>query len=130
MPHIMMKHDVDPKQKLLEELGDISQLKLFNNQVLAAVYIRPKQTKSGLFLSDQTTDEDRYQSKVGLIVHMGPSAFQDPTGQWFEGVEVSMHDWILFRPSDTWSLTVNNVLCRVIDDDKIRGMIPHPDMAY
>ena len=130
MPHIMMKHEVDPRKKLLDELGDISGFKLFNNQILAAVYIRPKQTKSGLFLSDQTTDEDRYQSKVGLIVHMGPSAFEDSTGQWFKDVNVKLHDWIVFRPSDTWSLTVNNVLCRVIDDDKIRGQVSHPDQAY
>ena len=130
MPHIMMKHDVDPKQKLLDELGDLSGLKLFNNQILAAVYIRPETTKSGILLPGQTRDEDRYQSKVGLIVHMGPSAFEDSTGQWFKDVDVGLHDWIIFRPSDTWSLTVNNVLCRVIDDDKIRGQVAHPDQAY
>jgi hypothetical protein len=130
MPFMLMNHEVDPKQKLLDELGDISGLKLFNNQVLAAVYIRPEKTKSGLVLASQTREEDRYQSKVGLIIHMGPSAFKDPTGQWFEGVDVGLHDWIVFRPSDTWSLTVNNVLCRVVDDDKIRGQVAHPDQAY
>ena len=130
MPFTMMRHDVDPKQKLLDELGDLTGFKLFNTQVLAAVYIRPEKTKSGLVLPGQTLEEDRYQSKVGLIVHMGPSAFDDPTGQWFKEVNIGLHDWIVFRPSDTWSLTVNNVLCRVIDDDKIRGCVSHPDQAY
>jgi len=130
MPFMVMKHEVDPKKKLLDELGDLSGFKLYNNQVLAAVCIRPETTKSGILLPGQTRDEDRYQSKVGLIVHMGPTAFQDPTGQWFKDVDVGLHDWIVFRPSDSWSITVNNVLCRVIDDDKIRGQVGHPDQAY
>ena len=67
MPAMIMDHDVDPKEKLLSELGDLSQVEIFNNQVLVAVYIRPNKTKSGLYLSDKTTDEDRYQGKVGLL---------------------------------------------------------------
>jgi co-chaperonin GroES (HSP10) len=95
-----------------------------------AVYIRPEKTKSGIILSDKTRDEDRYQSKVGLIVKKGPSAFVDDDGKWFSGLDVNEGDWIVFRPSDGWNITVNGTLCRMLDDMSIRARISHPDQVW
>lgn len=130
MPFMVMQHEVDPKQKLLDELGDISNVEIFNNQLLVAVYIRPKKTKSGIILADETVEPDQFQSKVGLVVKMGPDAFHDPDEKWFKGYRVGMHDWIVSRPSDGWSITVNNVLCRVVDDVNVRGRVDHPDRVW
>ena len=79
MKQLQMDHGDDPKGKLINEIGDISDIEIFNNQILVGVYIRPEKTKSGLYLSDKYRDEDRFQSKVGLILKMGPSAFNDET---------------------------------------------------
>ena len=103
---------------------------LFNNQVLVAVYIRPQKTKSGIYLTEKTVDEDRYQSKGGLVLKMGSLAFDDESGKWFDGVRVHEQEWIVFRPSDGWNVTVNGVLCRILDDIHVRGRIPIPDMIY
>jgi len=130
MPAMLMEHDVDPKQKLLEELGDLSHIEIFNNQLLVATYIRPSKTKSGLYLTDKYTDEDRFQGKVGLLVAMGPEAFQDDGGQWFKDTSFHIHDWLVYRPSDGWSITVNGVLCRVLSDTQIKMRIPSPDVAW
>ena len=130
MPHMVMAHDTDPKQVLLDELGDIIDVEIFHNQILCAVYIRPNRTKSGIFLTDSTVDEDRYQSKVGLIIKRGPDAFVDDTNRWFNNVTLDMHDWIVFRPSDGWSVTVNNVICRILDDTNVRGRIQQPDQVW
>ena len=131
MPYMIMEHEVDPRKKILDEIGDISKFVIFNNQVLVAVYIRPQKTKSGLYLSDKTTDEDRYQGKVGLVLKKGPSAFLDASEQWFKDVDVKEgQDWIVFRPSDGWQITVNNVLCRVLEDTAIRGQVDHPDRVW
>jgi co-chaperonin GroES (HSP10) len=124
-----MSHELDPKLKLIEELGDISQVELFHNQVLLAVYLRPEKTKSGLILTSNHLDEDRYQSKVGLLVKRGPLAFEQD-GSWFQGMTFNDHDWLIFRPSDGWSITVNGVLCRIFDDISIKGRAPHPDSVY
>lgn len=129
MPHMPMSHEEDPKKKLLEELGDISNVELFHNQVLLAVYLRPEKTKSGLILTANHLDEDRYQSKVGLLIKQGPLAFEQD-GNWFTGVTFQDHDWLIFRPSDGWSITVNGVLCRIFDDISIKGRAPHPDSVY
>jgi len=130
MPAMLMAHDIDPKHKLLEDLGDLSNIEIFNNQILCAVYIRPQKTKSGLYLSDKTVDEDRFQGKVGLLIGMGPSAFQDESGQWFSDTAFKLHDWLVFRPSDGWNITVNGVLCRVLSDTQVKVRVSSPDLVW
>jgi co-chaperonin GroES (HSP10) len=130
MSNIAMAHDKDPRENLQKEVGDLSGVEIFNMQVLVAVYIRPEKTKSGIILSDKTRDEDRFQSKVGLIVKKGPSAFVDDEGKWFSGRDIKEGDWIVFRPSDGWNVTVNGTLCRMLDDMSIRGRISHPDQVW
>ena len=130
MPAMIMEHHVDPAKALLDTIGDISNVEVFNNQLLVAVYIRPEKTKSGILLPGQTRDEDKYQSKVGLVLKKGPSAFEDTNGEWFKDVNINVNDWIIMRSSDGWSITVNNVLCRMIDDMNVRGRVDHPDRVW
>jgi co-chaperonin GroES (HSP10) len=131
MPFMTMEHTTDPVEAIREALGDaLSSIEIFNNQVLVAVYIRPKKTKSGIYLPDAVSDEDKYQGKVGLVVAKGPTAFVDETERWFKDVSVNLNDWVVFRPSEGWSITINNVLCRVIDDTLIRGKIDRPDRVW
>lgn len=130
MPHMVMTHEKDPKDAILADVGDIDDLKVFHNHVVLAIYMRPEKTASGIILPDQYRDEDRHQSKVGLVIKMGDDAFTDDTGRWFNGISVGMHDWIVFRPSDGWSITINGVLCRCIRDVDARASVSHPDMVW
>lgn len=130
MPYARMTHDIDPCKTIHDEMGDISDVELFHNQVLAAIYVRPEKTKGGLYLTNSLRDEDKWQGKVGLIVKAGPDAFKDETGRWFNGVNINVGDWIYFRPSDGWQLTVHGVLCRILDDTDVRGRIPAPDAVW
>ena len=70
------------------------------------------------------------QSKVGLIIAKGPDAFVDDSGRWFNGLEFKLHDWIVFRPSDGWSITVDGILCRMLNDVDVRARIDNPDQVY
>jgi co-chaperonin GroES (HSP10) len=127
---MVMDHAVDPKKKLKEEIGDISNIEIFNNQILVAVYIRPEKTKGGIMLPGQTRDDDKYQSKVGLVLKKGPTAFLDDTESWFKDVTIDQDDWVVFKPSDGWAIVVNNVMCRMIDDTLVRGRVQHPDNVW
>lgn len=130
MAYMEMDHELDPKVELLDRLGDLSGIELFNNQILCAVYIRPQKTKSGIYLSDKTVDEDRFQGKVGLLVAKGHAAFEDDSGQWFNQTTFNLHDWLVFRPSDGWSITVNGVLCRIMSDTQVKARIAGPDRVW
>jgi co-chaperonin GroES (HSP10) len=125
-----MKHAVDPRKMIMEEVGDLSTIEIFNNQILVAIYIRPEKTSGGIILANQTRDEDKWQGKMGLVLKKGPSAFVDESQNWFNGIDVAVGDWVFFRPSDGWGLEVNGVLCRLLDDTVIRGRTPSPDMIW
>jgi len=130
MPYRRMSHSVDPKKVILDDMGDISNVKLFNNQVLVAIYLRPEQTSTGVWLPEKNRDEDKYQGKAGLVIKLGPLAFDETNDNFFKDVDVKLHDWVYFKPSDGWSITVHGVLCRILDDSAVRGKIDAPDVVW
>jgi hypothetical protein len=133
LPYVKPQHEIPPKEKILEEIGDITDIEVFNNNVLCAVYQRPTTITLGgkqFHLADKTVDEDRYQSKVGLILKIGQNAFKDPDGQWFDGVEFKEHDWIILPPSAATSMIVRGTLCRLVPDTQVKMRVPDPDDVY
>lgn len=130
MPFMLMDHETDPAKKILEEAGDLKSIQLFNNEILVGIYMRPQKTKSGLYLTDQTTGEDKFQSKVGLLMKTGPKAFEPNAEGWFEGEKFKLNDWLVFRPSDGWQITVHGVLCRVLKDVQIKMRVKNPDEVW
>ena len=130
MPYMRMEHDVDPKKKILDEIGDVNDIGVFNNQILVAIYMRPEKTKSGILLSGNTRDEDRYQGKVGLVLKKGATAFVDPDHKWFVDTNVNVGDWVYFRVNDGWSINVHGVSCRMLEDTDVRGSTQYPDAIW
>ena len=129
----------EAKAQIHQSLGSIADLEVFGRQVLVAVYIRPEKSAGGVLFAPSTRDEDRFQSKAGLILKAGPTAFEDPTGNWFAGVNVRVGDWIMFRASDGWQMTLChrsksnapiNLLCRLLDDTAVRARITDPNRVY
>lgn len=121
---MVMQHTADPKDEIWNAIGDISDFELFGNEVLVAIYIRPQKTALGIFLTDNARDEDKWQGKMGLVLKKGGASLVD------EADRVEINDWVLFRPSDGWGLTVNGVMCRLLDDRVIRGRHAKPDSIY
>jgi len=130
MPPMKMAHAKDPRDELLNEVGDIKEVEIFNNQILCAIYIRPQKTASGIILTEKYVDEDKYQGKVGLVLKMGPEAFVDESGKWFKNMKIKVGDWVVFRPSDGWSVSINGKSCRILDDVAIRGRVKSPDIIW
>lgn len=127
---MVMEHAVDPRADLFKKIGNLDEIKIYNNWLLLAVYKRPEKTKGNVFLPDTVRKEDEYQGKVGLLVKKGPLAFVDDANTSFAGQSAEVGDWIAFRVSDGWSLEVNGVLCRMIQDTQVRLGGPTPDFAF
>lgn len=130
MPYMKMNHAVDPKKAILDDIGDLSSFELFNNQVLMATYKRPEKTKSGIILTDNNRAEDTFQSKVGLLLKRGPSAFEENAEGWFKDATFKEGDWLVHRSSDGWSINVHGVDCRILVDTQIRGRVKDPDEVW
>lgn len=123
-----MKHDVDPKKLLADLVGDISGVTLSGRQVLVATYIRPEKMKSGLIITESLRAEDKFQGKCGLVIKMGPLAWVEDADHVFGGFKAEVGEWVWYRPVDGYSLSVNNVHCRVIDDEDLKGKLETPDI--
>ena len=120
----------DPKQALFEAVGDISDWKLMHNQILVAIYIRSEKTKGGIIRPGVNVQEDEYQGKVGLVVKLGPTAFLDSADESFEGQNVEVGDWVVYRTGDGWQLTIRDTACRILTDRTIRMVVPEPEAIF
>lgn len=135
--------DHDPKREILDKLGDLSNVEIAQNEVLLAIYMRPEKTPGGIILTDNNRKEDRYQGKVGLVVKIGSACrFEryDDVSNVTYGLDIKLHDWVVVRTSDSWTLDVNTdpkalkydefVPCRLVYDDQIRLRVSNPQMIW
>lgn len=126
----------DPKQALVDSLGDITGIEVFHSQVMVATYIEPEMTAGGIIKPDRTIQENRFQGKVGLVIKLGPLAFKDCNVAEFGGVEIKEGDWVYFRPGDGMELySVDGerkagTSCRLFQDVNILGRVSDPALIW
>jgi len=120
----------DPKQAILDCIGDLSHIEIFHNQILVGTYVRPNITKGGILRPDVNVKEDEYQGKVGLVLKKGPAAFLDTDLENFLGQNVEVGDWVVYRIGDGWPLTIRDTACRVLTDRTIRIRTKEPSDIY
>ena len=135
MPYMPMKHDDDPREPILdkigmEELGDLPGFALGGNKVLIGIYERTKVTKSGIHLPDQVIKEDEHQGKAGLVLMLGPTAFESDDNYDFNGYRAEPGDWVAIFINDGRKIVVNGQLCRIVADQDIVMKIPTPDSVF
>lgn len=130
MPQMAMEHLEDPAVTITKKIGNLKDIVLFGNQVLLGVYERPKVTKSGIHLADQTRSEDKYQGKAALVLKKGPTAFVSDANYDFKGANVEPGDWVAIFVSDGRPLVINGQLVRLVEDQWIRLKIPAPDIVF
>ena len=135
MPYMPMAHEEDPRDVIFKQIGlkkdKIPGVKLLKNDVLVGIYMRPKVTKSGIHLSDQTIKEDEHQGKAALVLMKGPTAFtSDENYQFLPEQNVEVGEWIALWVSDGKKIVVNGQLCRVIRDQDIIMKIERPDQVF
>jgi len=124
-----IQHDTDPAKALLEKIGDVSVRKISGKQVLVATYIRPEKTTSGLLLTEKSRQEDEYQGKVGLIINMGPLAFEGMEAAWPDDTVPKIGDFVVYRALDGFMTQFNGHPCRTLEDKQIREIVPNPDIV-
>lgn len=126
----------DPKGAILNAVGDISGFEPFHNLVLVGTYVRPETTRGGIIRPDRNLAEDRFQGKVGLVLKVGPIAFNDDQVNKFGGVTVQEGDWVVYRASDGAEMFFvddngrDGTPCRLLEDVHIKARVNDPEMVF
>jgi len=116
-------------EEIRESIGDISGLEIFHNQILVGIYMRGSKI-GNIFIPEKTQDEDKWQGKVGMVLKKGPLAFANDSTNDFKGQDVSEGDWLMYRVSDGYSVDINGVHCRLLEDVHIKGRVANPGDIY
>ena len=111
------------KKKPLEEM---SLPKPTGWRILVLPYKAKEKTKGGIILSDKTVTESQIATNCGLVLDMGPDAYNDkdkfPNGPWCK-----KKDWVLFARYAGSRINIDGGELRVLNDDEILGTIEDPE---
>ena len=112
-----------PKKKPLEEM---SLPKPTGWRILVLPYKAKEKTKGGIILSDKTLTESQIATNCGLVMDIGPDAYNDkdkfPNGPWCK-----KKDWVLFARYAGSRIYIDGGEIRVLNDDEILGTIEDPE---
>jgi hypothetical protein len=117
--------------------------------------VRPNVTSGGIIMTQRTSEEDRWQGKVGLVLRVGPLAFDfeevlayvesamEDGVQHAEAREQAhrefgipqVGDWVAYRGSETWETGIEVARstfasCRFVFDDAIVARVENPSVIY
>lgn len=118
------------KKAIISTIGDLSGVDVMFNMVLLGIYIRPEKTAGGIIRPTDNVKEDIWQGKAGLVLKMGPNAFQDDGEYQFHGQKIEVGEWCVFKVGDAWSLEINRVPCRLVRDSNIRLKVKDPSIVF
>lgn len=118
----------DPKQAILDFVGDLSGFEVIGDRVLVGIYMRPEKTSGGIIRPDMNKAEDVWQGKVGLVLKWGPDAFVDDNGELYEQ-RVEVGEWGVFFVGDGKPMEVNKAPCRIVKSASFVAKINNPEMV-
>jgi len=129
---ILPKHVAERRIKQVEKqtrkkpLEEMSLPKPTGWRILVLPYKAKQKTKGGIILSDKTVTESQIATNCGLVLDMGPDAYNDkdkfPNGPWCK-----KKDWVLFARYAGSRINIDGGELRVLNDDEILGTIEDPE---
>ena len=132
---ILPKHVADRRVKQLEkekkkkekQIPEASKLPIPTGwRILVLPHRGQGKTKGGVLLSDKTVEETQIATNVGLVLSIGPDAYNDkerfPNGPWCKE-----KDWVIFARYAGSRLNIEGGELRILNDDEILGTTDDPE---
>jgi co-chaperonin GroES (HSP10) len=95
-------------------------------RILVLPYKVKSKTKGGILLSDKTVEDSQIATNVGLVMAVGPDAYDDkikyPNGPWCKE-----KDWVIFARYAGSRLNIDGGELRILNDDEILGTVNSPE---
>jgi len=115
------------KEKKEKDIPEASKLpKPTGWRILVLPHRGQGKTKGGVLLSDQTVEETQVATNVGLVLAVGPDAYNDkerfPNGPWCK-----KKDWVIFARYAGSRLNIEGGELRILNDDEILGTTDDPE---
>ena len=115
------------KEKKEKDIPEASKLpKPTGWRILVLPHRGQGKTKGGVLLSDQTVEESQVATNVGLVLAVGPDAYNDkerfPNGPWCK-----KKDWVIFARYAGSRLNIEGGELRILNDDEILGTTDDPE---
>lgn len=110
----------DIKVALINEVGDLSKVRVMGQNLFIANYVGPEKTKGGIFLSPETKKEDEWQGNTGLVLKVGEGIDEEDASDF-------LHQWVMFGGNDGLRYHYNGVAVRTMHIDRVRQIIPDPE---
>jgi co-chaperonin GroES (HSP10) len=117
----------NPKQALIDSIGDIRGYSLLGQRILVATYLGREKTRGGIYLSEGSIAESRFQGKVGLVLKVGAGVPKPYI--------VDVGDWVEYRASDGFEhffvdKSGAGTACRILDESMIIAKFDDPELVW
>ena len=115
------------KKKKEKQIPEASKLPIPTGwRILVLPHRGQGKTKGGVLLSDKTVEETQIATNVGLVLAVGPDAYNDkerfPNGPWCKE-----KDWVIFARYAGSRLNIEGGELRILNDDEILGITDDPE---
>lgn len=131
---ILQESDTEKFAKKISDLDGMPDAEVLYHHVVVAKYIRNK--VGSILIPDKAQKEDQYQSKMGVVIKVGPAAFHSDSSFDFHGVSVAPGEWVMYRMSDGWDFDytppgeTTAIPCRMLEDSHLKMRIKNPERIY
>ena len=122
-----IKQVKEEKKKKEKQIPEASKLPIPTGwRILVLPHRGQGKTKGGVLLSDKTVEETQIATNVGLVLAVGPDAYNDkerfPNGPWCKE-----KDWVIFARYAGSRLNIQGGELRILNDDEILGTTDDPE---
>ena len=122
--HVAKAHAKKVKEKKKKEEAQLPQPTGW--RLLILPHKGKNKTKGGVYLTGKTVEESQIAANVGLVLKVGPDAYNDkdrfPNGAWCKE-----KDWVIFARYAGSRLNIEGGELRLLNDDEILGVVDDPE---
>ncbi len=123
----MKKKLKEEKKKKENKIPEASKLPVPTGwRILVLPHRGQGKTKGGVLLSDKTVEETQIATNVGLVLAIGPDAYNDKE-RFSNGPWCKEKDWVIFARYAGSRLNIEGGELRILNDDEILGTIDDPE---
>jgi co-chaperonin GroES (HSP10) len=129
--HKTNEYSANPHKAILDFISPyLDSVRLSADKMLVATYRQPEKTEGGLYRTDASMEEDKFQGAAGLVLKIGAAAFKDDASTSFAGFKAEPLEWITYRPVHGSAREIAGLHCRFLQDIHIDAVIEDPTLVW